>query len=163
MKYNPYTRSIQILKDTRSITSAMNELQHELDVVSDALAKVSRQLSIWQLPVLIPKASEHQFGGLWANCGFAWRANCGGIAAKQHSLLPFFKGPLLFENVYPDTPSTHWDILATTYFFLLVTAFGSIIHILYNSLTIPVFIENLLDPMDRSVLSLILFSPVLPE
>lgn len=34
------------MKDTRSITSAMNELQHELDVVSDALAKVSRQLSI---------------------------------------------------------------------------------------------------------------------
>ncbi|MBV99154.1 Tryptophan 5-hydroxylase 1, partial [Eschrichtius robustus] len=46
VKYNPYTRSIQILKDTKSITSAMNELQHELDVVSDALAKVSRQLSI---------------------------------------------------------------------------------------------------------------------
>lgn len=65
--------------------------------------------------------------------------------------------------MYPDTPSTHLDILATTYFFLLVTAFGSIIHILYNTLTIPVFIENLLDPMDRSVLSLILFSPVLPE
>ena len=26
----------------------MNELQHDLDVVSDALAKVSRQPSIWQ-------------------------------------------------------------------------------------------------------------------
>ncbi|KAF3829940.1 hypothetical protein GH733_001365, partial [Mirounga leonina] len=38
VKYNPYTRSIQILKDTKSITSAMNELQHDLDVVSDALA-----------------------------------------------------------------------------------------------------------------------------
>lgn len=46
VKYNPYTRSIQILKDTKSITSAMNELQHDLDVVSDALAKVSKQLSI---------------------------------------------------------------------------------------------------------------------
>ena len=34
---------------------------------------------------------------------------------------------------------------------------------LYNSPTIPVFIENLLDPMYRSVLSLILFSPVLLE
>uniref|UniRef100_M3YQ60 Tryptophan hydroxylase 1 n=2 Tax=Mustelidae TaxID=9655 RepID=M3YQ60_MUSPF len=43
VKYNPYTRSVQILKDTKSITSAMNELQHDLDVVSDALAKVSRQ------------------------------------------------------------------------------------------------------------------------
>ncbi|ELW70753.1 Tryptophan 5-hydroxylase 1, partial [Tupaia chinensis] len=39
VKYNPYTRSIQILKDTRSITSAINELRHDLDVVSDALAK----------------------------------------------------------------------------------------------------------------------------
>ncbi|EQB79125.1 tryptophan hydroxylase 1-like protein [Camelus ferus] len=39
VKYNPYTRSIQILKDAKSITSAMNELQHDLDVVSDALAK----------------------------------------------------------------------------------------------------------------------------
>lgn len=46
VKYNPYTRSIQILKDTKSITSAMNELQHDLDVVSDALAKVSREPSI---------------------------------------------------------------------------------------------------------------------
>ncbi|XP_008587843.1 PREDICTED: tryptophan 5-hydroxylase 1 [Galeopterus variegatus] len=46
VKYNPYTRSIQILKDTKSITSAMNELRHDLDVVSDALAQVSRQLSI---------------------------------------------------------------------------------------------------------------------
>ncbi|KAI5945334.1 tryptophan 5-hydroxylase 1 [Manis javanica] len=45
VKYNPYTQSIQILKDTKSITSAMNELQHELHVVSDALAQVSRQPS----------------------------------------------------------------------------------------------------------------------
>lgn len=34
------------MKDTKSITSAMNELQHDLDVVSDALAKVSREPSI---------------------------------------------------------------------------------------------------------------------
>lgn len=43
VKYNPYTRSVQILKDTKSITSAMSELQHDLDVIRDALAKVSRQ------------------------------------------------------------------------------------------------------------------------
>ncbi|KAM9660334.1 tryptophan 5-hydroxylase 1 [Trichechus inunguis] len=46
VKYNPYTRSIQILKDTKSITSAVNELRHDLDVVSDSLAKISRQPSI---------------------------------------------------------------------------------------------------------------------
>ncbi|KFO18665.1 Tryptophan 5-hydroxylase 1 [Fukomys damarensis] len=48
VKYNPYTQSIQILKDTKSITSAMNELRRDLDVISDALTKVSRQLSMWQ-------------------------------------------------------------------------------------------------------------------
>ncbi|XP_012889571.1 PREDICTED: tryptophan 5-hydroxylase 1 [Dipodomys ordii] len=46
VKYNPYTQSIQILKDTKSITSAMNDLRHDLDIVSDALAKVSRQSSM---------------------------------------------------------------------------------------------------------------------
>lgn len=46
VKYNPYTRSIQILKDTESIASAMNELRHDFDVVSDALANVSRSPSV---------------------------------------------------------------------------------------------------------------------
>jgi tryptophan 5-monooxygenase len=46
VKYNPYTQSVQILKDNKSIISTMNELRHDLDVVSDALAKVSRQLSM---------------------------------------------------------------------------------------------------------------------
>ncbi|XP_021496076.1 tryptophan 5-hydroxylase 1 [Meriones unguiculatus] len=42
VKYNPYTQSIQVLRDTKSITSALNELRYDLDVVSDALARVSR-------------------------------------------------------------------------------------------------------------------------
>ncbi|XP_053781764.1 tryptophan 5-hydroxylase 1 isoform X2 [Desmodus rotundus] len=46
VKYNPYTRSIQILKDTESIASAMNELRHDFDVVSDALTNVSRPPSV---------------------------------------------------------------------------------------------------------------------
>lgn len=46
VKYNPYTQSIQVLRDTKSITSAMNELRFDLDVVSDALARVSRWPSV---------------------------------------------------------------------------------------------------------------------
>lgn len=80
VKYNPYTRSIQILKDTKSITKALNELRHDLDVVSDALAKVGRQPSIWQILTL--RASEHQFRGLWASSCFSWRLGHGKMAAK---------------------------------------------------------------------------------
>ncbi|EMP38261.1 Tryptophan 5-hydroxylase 1 [Chelonia mydas] len=46
VKYNPYTQSVQILKDTKSIASVVNELRHELDIVSDALNKMGKQLGI---------------------------------------------------------------------------------------------------------------------
>ncbi|XP_053305049.1 tryptophan 5-hydroxylase 1 [Spea bombifrons] len=46
LKYNPYAQSVQILKDTRSITAVVDELRHELDIVSDALSKMSRQLGV---------------------------------------------------------------------------------------------------------------------
>ncbi|CAI5763313.1 tryptophan 5-hydroxylase 1 [Podarcis lilfordi] len=46
VNYNPYTQSIQILKDTRSIAIVVNELRHELDIVSDALTKMGKQLGI---------------------------------------------------------------------------------------------------------------------
>ncbi|XP_068929229.1 tryptophan 5-hydroxylase 1 isoform X2 [Petaurus breviceps papuanus] len=46
VKYNPYTQSIQILKDTKSIASVVNELRHELDIVDDALNKMGRQLGV---------------------------------------------------------------------------------------------------------------------
>ncbi|KAL8169922.1 UNVERIFIED_CONTAM: Tryptophan 5-hydroxylase 1 [Gekko kuhli] len=46
VSYNPYTQSVQILKDTRSIATVVNELRHELDIVSDALNKMGKQLGI---------------------------------------------------------------------------------------------------------------------
>ncbi|XP_075694197.1 tryptophan 5-hydroxylase 1 [Rhinoderma darwinii] len=46
LKYNPYTQSVQILKDTRSITNLVSDLRHELDIVSDALNKMNRQLGV---------------------------------------------------------------------------------------------------------------------
>ena len=46
VKYNPYTQSVQVLRDTKSITSAVNELRYDLDVISDALARVSRRPSV---------------------------------------------------------------------------------------------------------------------
>lgn len=46
VKYNPYTQSVQVLRDAKSIASAVNELRYDLDVVSDALTKVSRQPSV---------------------------------------------------------------------------------------------------------------------
>uniref|UniRef100_A0A493TAQ5 Biopterin-dependent aromatic amino acid hydroxylase family profile domain-containing protein n=1 Tax=Anas platyrhynchos platyrhynchos TaxID=8840 RepID=A0A493TAQ5_ANAPP len=56
MQYNPYTQSVQILKDTKSIASMVNELRHELDVVIDALSKMGKQLEV--------KHSHHQCGVL---------------------------------------------------------------------------------------------------
>uniref|UniRef100_A0A8C5MN56 tryptophan 5-monooxygenase n=1 Tax=Leptobrachium leishanense TaxID=445787 RepID=A0A8C5MN56_9ANUR len=46
LKYNPYTQSVQILKDTKSITSVVSDLRHELDIVSDALNKMNKQLGV---------------------------------------------------------------------------------------------------------------------
>uniref|UniRef100_A0A669R1A5 Tryptophan hydroxylase 1 n=1 Tax=Phasianus colchicus TaxID=9054 RepID=A0A669R1A5_PHACC len=46
VKYNPYTQSVQILKDTKSIASVVNDLRHELDIVSDALSKMGKQLEV---------------------------------------------------------------------------------------------------------------------
>ncbi|KAG9466877.1 hypothetical protein GDO78_015941, partial [Eleutherodactylus coqui] len=46
LKYNPYTQSVLILKDTRSITNLVSELRHELDIVNDALNKMNKQLGV---------------------------------------------------------------------------------------------------------------------
>ncbi|XP_044281777.1 tryptophan 5-hydroxylase 1 isoform X1 [Varanus komodoensis] len=46
VNYNPYTQSVQLLKDPRSIANVVNELRHELDIVSDALNKMGKQLGI---------------------------------------------------------------------------------------------------------------------
>ncbi|XP_029141977.1 tryptophan 5-hydroxylase 1 isoform X1 [Protobothrops mucrosquamatus] len=42
VNYNPYTQSVQILKDPRSIAHVVNELRHELDIVSEALSKMDK-------------------------------------------------------------------------------------------------------------------------
>ncbi|XP_069594910.1 tryptophan 5-hydroxylase 1 [Ranitomeya imitator] len=46
LKYNPYTQSVEVLKDTQSITILVSELRHELDIVSDALSKMNKQLGV---------------------------------------------------------------------------------------------------------------------
>nr|DBA17600.1 TPA: hypothetical protein GDO54_003022 [Pyxicephalus adspersus] len=46
LKYNPYTQSVQVLKDTKSITDVVSDLRHELDIVSDALNKMNKQLGV---------------------------------------------------------------------------------------------------------------------
>ncbi|KAL4697196.1 hypothetical protein H8959_002894, partial [Pygathrix nigripes] len=100
VKYNPYTRSIQILKDTKSITSVMNELQHDLDVVSDALAKVSRKpspalvRSLPEAPAERPRMEREPSASEAAPAAavlFAWGANSYGqlgLGHKEDVLLP---------------------------------------------------------------------------
>lgn len=47
VRYNPYTQSVDVLKDTPSINSVVEELRHELDIVGDALSRLNKQLGIW--------------------------------------------------------------------------------------------------------------------
>ncbi|XP_078077370.1 tryptophan 5-hydroxylase 1a [Mustelus asterias] len=46
VRYNPYSQSVEILKDTKSITNVVKELCQELDIVSDALSKINKQFGI---------------------------------------------------------------------------------------------------------------------
>ncbi|XP_028650021.1 tryptophan 5-hydroxylase 1a isoform X2 [Erpetoichthys calabaricus] len=46
VRYNPYTQSVDILKDTKSICGVVKELQHELDIVSDALNRMNNQIGV---------------------------------------------------------------------------------------------------------------------
>ncbi|XP_064168159.1 tryptophan 5-hydroxylase 1-like [Anguilla rostrata] len=43
VRYNPYTRSVDILKDTSSIIDVVEELKYELDTVADALRRLNKQ------------------------------------------------------------------------------------------------------------------------
>uniref|UniRef100_A0A671WR94 tryptophan 5-monooxygenase n=1 Tax=Sparus aurata TaxID=8175 RepID=A0A671WR94_SPAAU len=45
VRYNPYTQSVDVLKDTPSINSVVEELRHELDIVGDALIRLNKQLA----------------------------------------------------------------------------------------------------------------------
>lgn len=54
--FNPYTQSIEILKDTRSIENVVQDLRSDLNTVCDALNKMNQYLGIWCLgPVLSPE------------------------------------------------------------------------------------------------------------
>ncbi|KAK0144014.1 Tryptophan 5-hydroxylase [Merluccius polli] len=41
VRYNPYTQSVDALKDTSSITTIVEDLRHELDIVGDALNRLT--------------------------------------------------------------------------------------------------------------------------
>lgn len=47
--FNPYTQSIEILKDTRSIENVVQDLRSDLNTVCDALNKMNQYLGIWCL------------------------------------------------------------------------------------------------------------------
>lgn len=47
--FNPYTQSIEILKDTRSIENVVQDLRSDLNTVCDALSKMNRYLGIWYM------------------------------------------------------------------------------------------------------------------
>lgn len=44
--YNPYTQSIDLLKDTRSIENVVHDLRSDLNTVCDALGKMNKYLGI---------------------------------------------------------------------------------------------------------------------
>lgn len=46
VRYNPYTQSVDVLKDTASINCVVEELRHELDIVGDALNRINKQSGI---------------------------------------------------------------------------------------------------------------------
>uniref|UniRef100_A0A3Q3H0B3 tryptophan 5-monooxygenase n=1 Tax=Kryptolebias marmoratus TaxID=37003 RepID=A0A3Q3H0B3_KRYMA len=46
VRYNPYTQSVDVLKDTPSINNVVEELRHELDIVGDALSRLNKHLGV---------------------------------------------------------------------------------------------------------------------
>ncbi|XP_069757265.1 tryptophan 5-hydroxylase 1 isoform X2 [Narcine bancroftii] len=46
VRYDPYTQTVEVLKDTKSITNVVKELRQELDIVSDALSRMNKQFGI---------------------------------------------------------------------------------------------------------------------
>ncbi|XP_052454249.1 tryptophan 5-hydroxylase 1-like isoform X1 [Carassius gibelio] len=46
VRYNPYTQSVDVLKDTASINNVVEELRHELDIIGDALSRLNMQLGV---------------------------------------------------------------------------------------------------------------------
>ncbi|KAM7423574.1 hypothetical protein PAMA_000093 [Pampus argenteus] len=44
--YNPYTQSVDVLKDTSSINSMVKDIRHELDIVEDALTRLNKHQKV---------------------------------------------------------------------------------------------------------------------
>ncbi|XP_031702203.1 tryptophan 5-hydroxylase 1-like [Anarrhichthys ocellatus] len=44
VRYDPYTQSVEVLKDTNSINSMLKDIRHELDIVEDALNRLNKHL-----------------------------------------------------------------------------------------------------------------------
>ncbi|XP_033996847.1 tryptophan 5-hydroxylase 1-like [Trematomus bernacchii] len=44
VRYDPYTQSVDVLKDTNSINSMVKDIRHELDIVEDALNRLHKHL-----------------------------------------------------------------------------------------------------------------------
>ncbi|KAM9860587.1 tryptophan 5-hydroxylase 1-like [Aulostomus maculatus] len=44
--YNPYTQSVDVLRDTDSINTMVKDIRHELDIVEDALNRLNKHLHI---------------------------------------------------------------------------------------------------------------------
>lgn len=44
IRYDPYTQSVDILEDTNNINSMVKDIRHELDIVEDALNRLSKKL-----------------------------------------------------------------------------------------------------------------------
>ncbi|XP_067104765.1 tryptophan 5-hydroxylase 1-like [Osmerus mordax] len=46
VRYNPYTQSVEVLRDASSINNMVEDLRHELDIVGDALNRLNKQLGV---------------------------------------------------------------------------------------------------------------------
>ncbi|KAM6949772.1 tryptophan 5-hydroxylase 1-like [Lycodopsis pacificus] len=46
VRYDPYTQSVDVLKDTNSINIMLKDIRHELDIVEDALNRLKKHLSV---------------------------------------------------------------------------------------------------------------------
>ena len=41
VRYNPYTQSVEVVKDKMSLEKVLNDIRYDLDIVQDAVGKVS--------------------------------------------------------------------------------------------------------------------------
>ena len=41
VRYNPYTQSVEVVKDKDSMEKVLNDIRHELDVLQDAFGKLA--------------------------------------------------------------------------------------------------------------------------